>query len=365
MNRKATSRMRKTVVCQAVACLVLAAVFFVFRQVHLQQATPPVQPSPKPVPAPEPSRPITLTFAGDIMLDGAVEQLAKQHGAAYLFSGVAKPFTTDHLTVGNLECAVSTRGTAEEKTYTFRADPAVLQGLRKSGIEAVSLANNHAQDFGRQAMVDTLDHLKAANITAVGAGRNANEAYRPVVFNLEKQRVTLLGASRVLPTDRWAARDDRPGIASVYDPTRVLQEIRLVRPNADVVVVYFHWGKERITRPERYQRTLAQQCIDAGADLVIGSHPHVLQGFEYYRGRLIVYSLGNFVFNKRTKSTMLVQTTFLKGKMQQARVIPCTYAQYRPRVVTKPAVKKSLLANLQTISYGVMIDADGMLIEKK
>ncbi|MHB0936215.1 MAG: CapA family protein [Armatimonadota bacterium] len=365
MNRRATSLIRKIVLSLAVTCLVLATGFFAYQQLGLQQAAPPIQPPPKPAPPPEPPpKPITLTFVGDIMLDGAVEQLAKQHGTPYLFSGVAKTFMADSLTVGNLECAVSTRGTAEDKTYTFRADPAVLPGLRKSGIEAVTLANNHAHDFGRQAMLDTVDHLKAANITAVGAGRNAYEAYRPAMFALEKQRVALLGASRVLSTDRWAARDDRPGIASAYDPARVLQEIRQARKSADVVVVYFHWGKERMTRPERYQRVMAQQCIDAGADLVIGSHPHVLQGFEYYKGRLIVYSLGNFVFNKRTQSTMMVQATFLNGKMQQATVIPCTYAQYRPLVATTPAVKKTLLANLQTISYGVAIGADGVLSEQ-
>lgn len=349
----------------AAACLVLAAGLFAYRQQQFQQPAPPGLPAPTPAPPPEPPRPITLTFVGDIMLDGAVEQLAKQHGTPYLFSGVAGTLTSDSLTVGNLECAVSKRGTAEDKTYTFRADPAVLPGLRESGIEAVTLANNHAHDFGRQAMLDTVDYLREANITAVGAGRNAHEAYKPALFTLEEQRVALLGASRVLPTDRWAARDDRPGIASAYDPTRVLQEIRAVRPEVDVVVVYFHWGKERMTRPEQYQRVMAQQCIDAGADLVIGSHPHVLQGFEYYKGRLIVYSLGNFVFNKRTKSTMMVQATFLDGKMQQAIAIPCAYTDYRPQVVSKPAAKQALLANLQTLSYGVAIGEDGMLKEKR
>jgi len=237
--------------------------------------------------------------------------------------------------------------------------------LKQAGIEAVTLANNHAHDFGRQAMLDTLDHVRAAKITAVGAGRNADEAYRPAFMAVGKQRVALLGASHVLPNNSWVARDNRPGIASVYDSARVLKEIRQARTKADLVVVYFHWGKEKMTRPVPHQRELAKECIDAGADLVIGSHPHVLEGFEYYKGRLIVYSLGNFVFNKRTRSTMIVQTTFLDGKMQKATVIPCTYAKYRPLVATAPATRKTLLANLQNISYGVTIGTDGVLKEKK
>ena len=360
--KKATHSARKTWWFVALGCVALALGVVALRQLRLPPPAPPVVTPP--ASAPEPPRPITLTFVGDIMLSEGVGKVAKQHGVPYLFAGVKKQLTADDLTIGNLECAVSTRGAREEKTYTFRADPALLPGLRKSGIEAVTLANNHALDFGRQALLDTLVNLRKAGIVSVGAGVDAEEAYRPALLTVGEQRVALLGASRVLPTDRWAAGEEQSGIASAYDPARLLEEIRRVRPNADLVVVYFHWGRERKLSPERYQRLLARQCIDAGADLIIGSHPHVPQGFEYYRGKLIVYSLGNFVFNTRTKSTMMVQTTFREGKLQSATAIPCTYAAYRPRVATKAALRRPLLAFLRKYSFGVTVGADGVLSEK-
>lgn len=341
-------------------CAVLAISTIALRQLRLPPAAPEIEPLP--VVAPEP-QPVTLTFVGDIMLAGRVGKAAQPHGLPDLFTGVQSTLTTDDLTIGNLECAVSTRGVAEKKTYVFRADPALLTGLRESGVEAVTLANNHALDFGRQALRDTLEQLRAAGITPVGAGADANEAYRPAFLPVGTVRVALLGASHVLPSTRWYAGDGRSGIASAYDPARLLAEIRLARANAELVIVYLHWGREREIRPAEYQRVLAQQCIDAGADLVAGSHPHVLQGFEYYRSKLIIYSLGNFIFNNRTASTMMVQTVFLAGRMQSATVIPCTYAGYRPRIVTEEDMLHPLLAFLRRNSFGVSIGQDGALRE--
>jgi poly-gamma-glutamate synthesis protein (capsule biosynthesis protein) len=352
----------KSWVFPALAGVLLALGFVALRQWPWPPAAPPIEPPP-PVIVEEPPVPITLTFVGDIMLDGGVGKAAKRHGTPYLFAGVQEHLTTDDLTVGNLECAVSTRGKAEQKTYTFRADPAVLPGLRESGIEAVTLGNNHAMDFGRQALLDTLRHLREAQITAVGAGANADEAYRPALLAAGEEQVALFGISRVLPSTHWYAGDDQPGLASAYNPTRLLEEIRAIRPSADLIVVYFHWGVERAVKPQQYQRLLAQQCIDAGADLIIGSHPHVLQGFEYYRGKLIVYSLGNFVFNSRTGSTMMIQTVFLDGVLQTATAIPCGYNGYRPQVMTQPASKRSMFAYLQTHSFGVSIREDGVLVD--
>lgn len=359
--KKKTRRAWKTWVSVTLAMIVLAFGFAALRQWRLPPPSPSVEPPP--IDVPEPPQPITLTFAGDIMLDGGVGKIAKEHGTPYLFSGVKEQFTTDDLTVGNLECAVSTRGKAETKTYTFRAAPTLLPGLRESGIEVVTLGNNHAMDFGRQALLDTLEHLREAEITVVGAGANADEAYRPALLAVGEEQVALFGVSRVLPSTHWYAGDDRPGLASAYDPARLLAEIRAVRPSADLVVVYFHWGIERAVEPEQYQRLLAQQCIDAGADLIIGSHPHVPQGFEYYRGRLIVYSLGNFVFNKRTKSTMIVQTVFLDGKLRSATAIPCEYSGYQPRVATAATARQPVLAFLRKHSFGVSVGEDGKLSE--
>jgi len=339
--------------------LAVAVVAGVLGAVAIFRPAPPPQPI---APAPQP---ITLTFAGDVMLAGAVGKLAETHGTPWLFAGVQSVFAEDDLTMVNLECAVSTRGQAEEKQYTFRAAPSVLPGLKQSGVEAVTLANNHAMDFGRQALSDTFTNLRNADITYVGAGANADEAYQPALLMVKGQRVALFGGSRVLPDTRWYAGTQHAGLAAVYDPTRLLAEIRAVRAQADLVVVYLHWGIERAAWPEAYQRTLARQCIDAGADLIIGSHPHVLQGFEYYQGKLIAYSLGNFVFNNRSGHTMLVQATFTGNTLQAAKMIPCVYDHYRPIVAEQSAARQRIFSQIQAHSYAVTIGEDGALHERQ
>lgn len=308
-----------------------------------------------------PPSPITITFAGDVMLGGAVGKQVKKNGVLGMLSGVKKIITTDDLTVANLECPVSTRGKAVKKTYTFRANPSVVPGLRRAGIDVVTLGNNHAMDYGRTALLDTLSYLRQAAILAVGAGVNAVAAYQPALTTVGTRRIALLGFSRVLPNRGWYAGRSHPGITSAYDPARVLADIKTARQQADLVIVYFHWGVERALTPESYQRLLARKCIDAGADLIIGSHPHVLQGFEYYRGKLIAYSLGNFLFNSHTGSTILLQTTFSEGKLTSVQVIPCGYARYRPVIATKPKVKLAILNALQARSYGVNISSDGLI----
>jgi poly-gamma-glutamate synthesis protein (capsule biosynthesis protein) len=307
------------------------------------------------------AQPITLTFTGDVMLAGGH---ARQHGTPWLLSGVKPVIQADDLTIMNLECAVSKRGSAEKKQFTFRANPSVLSGLRQTGVEAVTLANNHAMDYGKQALLDTVSLTRQSGLTAVGAGGNAKTAYRPAILQIGAQRVALIGVSRVLPYPHWFAGDGKPGIASAYNPTRLLAEIRSARKQADLVVLYIHWGIERAPRPAPYQRALARTCIDAGADLIIGSHPHVLQGFEYYRGKLIAYSLGNFIFNDHTGSTMMVQTTFAGRNLKSAKVIPCAYTGYRPVLQTKPAGKASLFSSLQARSYNVYISSNGQLANR-
>lgn len=309
---------------------------------------------------------LTLSFVGDIMLASGVGRVAAAQGSPHLFSGVRQVLLADDLTIGNLECAVATVGTPEEdKQYTFRADPAVLPGMKASGVDAVSLANNHALDYGREALVQTFTHLQQAGIPFAGAGVNADAAYRPVIIPVKGRRVALVAASRVLPATAWYATANRSGLAAAYDPTRLLQEVRTVRKGADLVVVYLHWGKERMTTPLAYQRTLGQRCIEAGADLVIGSHPHVLQGFEYYQGKLIAYSLGNFVFTDSAKATAILQTTFSGNTLQRATVLPCRIADYRPQLIATPAARRTAQQGLQQISYGITIGANGELTKNK
>ncbi|OPZ83146.1 MAG: Capsule biosynthesis protein CapA [bacterium ADurb.Bin429] len=304
--------------------------------------------------------PLTFSLVGDIMLADRVGAVAKVKGTGYLLAGVKDILTNDDLTIGNLECAIATVGTPAEKQYTFRADPAVLPGLRAGGVEAVSLANNHTLDYGRDALLQTLEHLTKSGIAAAGAGRSLTEASRPVLFDIKGRRVAFLAASRVLPSTSWYARTNTPGLAAAYDPARLLREVKGARATADVVIVYLHWGIEQALTPEAYQRKLARQCIDAGADLVVGSHPHVLQGFEYHKGKLIAYSLGNFVFSNHDRHTAILQVTFGEDT-PAARIIPCAIVRYCPTPTHDPAARAAVLRDLERRSYGARIAPNGLI----
>jgi len=308
---------------------------------------------------------VTITFVGDILLASGAGRIAAQQGTESLFAGVGQMLRDDDLTIGNFECSAATCGTRAKKKYTFRAAPALLRGLRAAGIDAVSLANNHSMDYGRAALLETVEHLRSANLPSAGAGADLRQAYEPAILTAGPHEVALLAASRVLPTGDWCAGVRRPGIAAAYDPSPLLAAIRAARPRAAIVLVYLHWGKERAPRPQQHQRALARRCIEAGADLIVGAHPHVLQGFEYYRGKLIAYSLGNFIFNNRTKTTAMLQATFKDRALERATIIPCSIVNYRPTVITEPHVRQRVLHDLQARSFRLNIAENGALSPKR
>jgi poly-gamma-glutamate synthesis protein (capsule biosynthesis protein) len=304
---------------------------------------------------------VMLSFVGDILLDRGVAKAATAHGTDYLLHHVRGVLTRDDLTIGNLECPVSTRGEAEEKTYTFRADPTLLSGLRDGGLDAVTMANNHALDYGRDALTDTLVHLDHAGLSAAGAGRTGHDARRPLIMARGGGTVALVAASHVWPSTSWAAGPKRAGIAGAYDQKALLARIRTARQHASIVAVYLHWGVEKATVPDAKQRILAHACLDAGADLVIGAHPHVLQGVEYYKGKLIAYSLGNFLFTSNGRTTAILQTTFRDGRLVKAVLLPCRIRDYRPRPITHPDARRKIMTALQARSYHAAISDAGLL----
>jgi len=237
---------------------------------------------------------VRLAFAGDVMLaDGVGRAIAA--GADPLAAFSSRLAGADYR-IANLEFTVSTGGTAlPNKRYTFRADPAVLS-VMKGRFDAVSVANNHSGDFGKQAFTDTLAHLDTAGIRRFGGGPNLAEAHAPLWIEKKGLRIALLGYNEFKPR-AFEAGVGLPGIAWSED-AQVIADIRAARrAGADIVVPFMHWGWEYEEAPTLRQRELARKMIDAGADVVVGGHPHVIQPAEHYRGRLIVYSLGNFVFD--------------------------------------------------------------------
>lgn len=241
-----------------------------------------------------PAMALKVTFVGDVMLDELPGEVIRQGRDPFEF--VASALGPERLRVANLECALATGGAPVAKAFTFRAHPRALVPLVKY-FDGVSLANNHSGDYGVLAFGEMLGLLASSRIPYFGGGKDLKNAHAPWVVKREGVGIAFLGYNEFKPRTFEAALD-RPGIAW-SDDEQVLFDIAEARkiPGVDLVIPFMHWGWEEETEPSERQRALARLMIDAGADMVVGSHPHVTQGFEMYRGKLVVYSLGNFLFN--------------------------------------------------------------------
>jgi len=245
---------------------------------------------PQPV-VPE-KKPVRLLFLGDLMLDRIPGQhIAKGEDP---FGGVARLLDDADVTIGNLECVIATVGQRVPKAYNFRCHPRNVPLLARY-FDAVSLANNHSGDFGKDAFAEQLELLTRGGVNYFGGGRNLEEAHRPLLIERNGLRLAILGYNEI-ELRSYEAGPATSGLAW-SDDDRVVADIKAARQQADMVIVYPHWGLEYQSKPSARQAALARKMIDAGAALVVGSHPHVTQTVEYYKQGLIVYSLGNFVFD--------------------------------------------------------------------
>ena len=307
---------------------------------------------------------VTLLFAGDLFLTDVLQE-------KYERNGISAAATSDLLSITrgadifmlNQEFPFGTTGEAmEDKQYTFRVDPKYASVLPELGADIVTLANNHMLDFGRGPLAETLTALDGAGILHVGAGQNLQAASALKTIDVGGRTIGFLGATRVIPEHSWTASRSNSGLFTTYDPTKLLGEIQAAKQQCDYVVVYVHWGIERNTEPEEYQKSLARQYIDAGADAVIGAHPHVLQGIEYYQGKPIFYSLGNFIFANRTYETMMAELT-ITDDGTEVRVIPCVSTANQMGLMDGSG-RAAFYGNLQGLCFGdVTIGEDGSVRE--
>ncbi|HLY61361.1 MAG TPA: CapA family protein [Terriglobia bacterium] len=284
----------------------------------------------------------TLLFVGDVMLSRSVGAKMKAvRDWNYPFEKIADTLRGADLTYANLECPVSDTGADQHHLYSFRADPLVIDGLKFAGFSVLGVANNHMYDWGRPALLDTVHRLRVAGLHPVGAGANELEAHYPVIVNMKGVRVAFL-AYVGIPPEEATADADQPGVAWL-EGDRVMSDIRFARPLADVLIVCLHWGTEYAPRPDWKQVELAHQMIDAGADLVVGGHPHVVQPCEFYHGRWIAYSLGNFIFDQRWPSThhgLMLRVTLTGKQVTDATPIPITIDSGFQAFLTPPAPPK-------------------------
>ncbi len=244
-----------------------------------------------------PSKISSMLFVGDIMLSRSVgELMAKKDDYRWPFEKIADFLKSADLTFANLETPVSSRGVNVGSIYSFRSNPKVVQGLNYAGFDIVSVANNHAWDYGREAFGDTLSNLASAGISYVGGGHSEYEAHAGVIKTVGNTSVGFLAYTNLLPKS-VSAIGDSMGVA-VLDEEQMVQDIKVMKSRAQLVVVSFHWGEEYHPVHNALQERIAHEAIDAGADLIIGHHPHVVEDIQQYKGKYIVYSLGNFVFDQ-------------------------------------------------------------------
>ena len=260
---------------------------------------------------------VSLVFAGDTVLDDTAGKIIEQGGDP--FSDFADFFAGADIRLTNLECVVATRGQANEKMYTFKAHPRVIAVLHKH-FDAVTLANNHSGDFGPEAFAEMLGFLKEAGLAQVGGGMNLKQAHTPLVFTRKGLRIAVLSYNEFHPRS-FEAGFDIPGIAWSEDQ-QVMEDIQAARRihRADLVIPIMHWGWENERTANPRQRQLAKLMIDTGADAVIGGHPHVTQDVSVYKGKPIVYSVGNFVM-KETDNAFQRQSWVLKLYLDKSGII--------------------------------------------
>ncbi len=306
---------------------------------------------------------VLITFAGDLNASVIPD---KTKDTDKIFKSVHDIFSNDNLTIVNLECPISDKGKAiKDKQFTFRAKPTSADKLKKNGIDVVSIANNHSLDFGPDAFTDTLANLNKAGIKFSGGGRNSRNIINPVI-KIKNSTIKLISASRVIPSFSWTATPYRPGLNTIYNPDKTIAEIKMTKKsNSQIIIAYIHWGEEKSVYPNKVQKKLAHQLIDAGADFVVGSHPHVLQGFEWYKGKLIAYSLGNFIFSCSKRNTMLIQLSVDDNKIISAKVIPMLLANKTPLLLIKEKEQQKVYTYLTEISENAIVDTNGIIVLKK
>jgi hypothetical protein len=280
-------------------------------------------------------RRLVLAAVGDVNLGDGPGHVMAERGYRFPWGGVAPVLRRADVALANLECAVSTRGRPVPKEFRFRGRPAALRVAHDyAGIDAMSLANNHVGDYGTAALLDTVRHTRRFGMAAIGAGRDLADARASRVVERLGLRVAFVGFSDIGPAS-FAAGPNRPGTAFASDEA-IRAGVRAARRRGDVVVAVFHWGVERARRENARQRHFAAVALGAGADAVIGHHPHVLQPVRRHGRRVVAYSLGNFVWSAgsaATARTGILELRLSARGVERSRMLPAIPRAPRPEFV--------------------------------
>ncbi len=318
---------------------------------------------------------ISIAAVGDLMMSSWIIDVVKEKGVHYPFDGTRAILSAVDIAIANLEAPLTADGEEfADKKYTFKAPPHFVSGIAAAGFDVVTLANNHIIDFGCEGLSNTMTTLQNAGIEHSGAGENRRQACSPAFIDVNGVSVAFLGFSMTYPKEFWATPDS---CGTCYPTEELLHRvISECEQQADLTVVSFHWGAEKHTMPREYQVEYGRMAIDFGADLVLGHHPHVLQGLELYKGKLIAYSLGNYVFasySNVAKTSVILKAKIDAGGLVLARLTPINVhnavVEFQPLPLAGRA-KKSVLDDLNAMSAPLnggkkLIDDDGYILPSR
>jgi poly-gamma-glutamate synthesis protein (capsule biosynthesis protein) len=309
------------------------------------------------IPAIVTAEPLVINAVGDIMLAGSGEKIYQKYGYDYPFAATRKILRQGDIVIGNLESPLASSGVEfTGKKFRFKADPKATLALRNAGFTHLSLANNHSLDFGAEGLKKTLAALDANSIIYAGAGLNLAAARKASLTTVNGVKVAFLSYSMTYPEEFFAGKETA-GTAPGYAPL-FTADIATAKKSADCVIVSFHWGGEGEDKPKPYQVSAAHKAVDAGADIIIGHHPHVLQGVERYNNGVIFYSLGNFAFGSYSRSSevsMIARITF-DGGVREVEIIPLnvlnSQVKFQPQLLNGAAADKAAI-KIDRLSIGL------------
>ena len=312
---------------------------------------------------------LLLSFVGDVSLadDWYImpkydERNKKVYGI--LSEDVVNIMTSSDIMVANNEFTISNRGSKmPKKYYTFRGAPERLTIYEEMGVNLVTLANNHIYDYGETAFYDALDALEEYNIPYIGAGRNIEEAKEPFYYIINGYKIGFVNATRaekfILTPE---ATDTEGGVLRCYDPTEFTKLIEETKKKSDFVIALVHWGKEDSTELEQVQLDTSKQYINAGADLIVGTHAHTLQGIDFYNNKGIFYNIGDFIFNHETKDTGIFQLKIDNDGNFKYYFLPCKQHD-KYTYLLEDEEKTRVLNKMRKLSPNITITDDGEIIQ--
>lgn len=315
---------------------------------------------------------VTMVFGGDVCFH---DPFANMNALTQRGGGIDKCISADLLErmkmadicMVNNEFPYSDRGTPiEGKAFAFRSKPENVRLLKEMGVDVVSLANNHAYDHGEAAFLDTLETLEGAGVDYVGAGRDLKEASEAVFYEIQGVKIAILAATQIerldMP-DTKGATENSAGVLRCFNEKELehfLDMVSRTKEECDVLIVYIHWGTENTEETDWAQPYQAELISKAGADIIIGAHPHCLQGIDCINGVPVIYSLGNYWFNSKTVDTALLEVVAGREGLKTVRVIPARQQDCSTSMLYD-GEKKAVLDYLQGLSPGVSLDAEGFL----